>query len=132
MIDKIKHIFIEETFNNLQEIKDELNSNNLIQITEQTVERVYRTMHTIKGTAPMFGYNHLTEITHAVEKVFKDLYDSKIELSNLIIDKTKDVVSLIEEVLNTENDQLTSSEKDNQTLIHFFNNIDRLNVRTND
>ncbi len=132
MINKIRHIFVEEIFNELQSLKKELAVGSSFQMAKQTVEKVHRTMHTINGSAPMFGYNHLTEIALPVETVYRKLCDGRIELSNLIIDKTKDVVSLILEVLSSENDRLQSFDKDEQMLIHFFNNIDGLNVRAHD
>ncbi|MBS2096817.1 Hpt domain-containing protein [Carboxylicivirga linearis] len=132
MIDKIKHIFIEETNNDLMQLKKELQLVEPVKPTGEAVEKIFRAMHTIKGSAPMFGFTQLTEIAMPVESVYRDLYNGKIVLNSTIIDKTKDVVSLIQEVLNKKDECLPSVEEKKKTLIDFFTNIDRLNVRTND
>lgn len=131
MIDRIKHIFVEETNSDLQSLKEDLKDISL-ELDDQMLEKVFRTMHTIKGSAPMFGFNHLTEIALPVEMVFKGLCDGRIEINNQIIDKTKDVVSLIQEVLNKKDDHLPTLEEEKQMLIHYFMNIDRLNAQAYD
>ncbi|WP_430818934.1 Hpt domain-containing protein [Carboxylicivirga caseinilyticus] len=132
MIERIKHIFIEETNNDMQFLEKELASSGSVKLSDEAVEKIFRTMHTIKGSAPMFGFSKLTEIAIPVEIVYRGLYDGRISIDNHIIDKTKDVVSLIQDVLNKEEDHLASIEEQKDALILFFKNIDRLNVRTND
>nr|WP_321450160.1 Hpt domain-containing protein [uncultured Carboxylicivirga sp.] len=132
MIEKIKHIFVEETSTELKVLEKELAVAKTIELSDESIEKVFRTMHTIKGSAPMFGFNQLTDIAISVETAFRSLHDGDIVLNDLIIDKTKDVVSLIQEVLNKKNDQLLDLDDKKHALIHFFTNIDRLNVRTND
>ena len=111
MIDKIKHIFIEETNNDLLQLKKELQLVEPVELTGEAVERIFRAMHTIKGSAPMFGFTQLTEIAMPVESVYRDLYNGKIVLNSTIIDKTKDVVSLIQEVLSKKDEDLPSMEE---------------------
>jgi len=132
MIDKIKHIFIEETNNDLLQLNKELQFVEPVKLTGEAVEKIFRAMHNIKGSAPMFGFTQLTEITIPVESVYRDLSNGKIVLNSTIIDKTKDVVSLIQEVLKKKDENPPSMEEKKKTLIDFFTNIDRLNVRTND
>nr|WP_321407184.1 Hpt domain-containing protein [uncultured Carboxylicivirga sp.] len=116
----------------MQFLEKELASSEAVKLSDEAVEKIFRTMHTIKGSAPMFGFNQLTEIAIPVEIVYRGLYDGRISIDNHIIDKTKDVVSLIQDVLNKEEDHLASIEEQKDALILFFKNIDRLNVRTND
>ncbi len=132
MIDKIKHIFIEETSGDLQVIQRELETAVSESMCSTTVDKVFRAMHTIKGSGPMFGFSHLPEITLPVEMAYRNLSDGNLELSNQIIDKTKDVVSLIQDVLDMDDDHLPRIEEEKQMLIRYFNNINRLNDRTND
>ena len=132
MIEQIKHLFIKETSDGLQAIQKELLSPTADQISNETVEKIYRAMHTIKGSGPMFGYNHLTEITLPVEIVYRNLRDGHLLINHHIIDKTKDVVSLIQDALKMKDEHLPSLEEEKQMLIQFFKDINRLNDRTND
>lgn len=132
MIEKIKHIFIKETSDELQSLQLELDVNQVDQLSSGTMEKVFRCMHTIKGSGPMFGFNQLPEITQPVEKVYKDLSNGDVDLNNQIIDKTKDVVTLIRDVLEMDDAHLPRIEEEKQMLIRFFDNIKRLNNRTND
>lgn len=132
MIEKIKHIFIKETSGDLQVLKQELDASANEGLCSSTIEKVYRCMHTIKGSGPMFGYAHLPEITLPVEKVYRDLSNGNLELNNQIIDKTKDVVTLIQEVLDMDDAHLPNLEEEKQMLIRFFDDIKRLNNLTND
>ena len=52
------------------------------------VERVFRAMHTIKGSSAMFGYQHIADFTHEIETVFDLVRESQIQVSNELINIT--------------------------------------------
>lgn len=52
---------------------------------KEQVEEVFRVMHTFKGTAKMFGYDHVGEFTHHLESVFDDIRRNKLVLSDEIL-----------------------------------------------
>ncbi|MCU4175871.1 Hpt domain-containing protein [Carboxylicivirga sp. N1Y90] len=132
MIERIRHIFINETSNDLCLLKKELYQTNHSELPNDIAEKVFRTMHTIKGSSPMFGFDSLSEVSRSVEQAYRSLDHGKSKINEIIIKKTKDVVALIEEVLNSKEDHLPNSEDERQALIDFFNNINRLNAQTND
>jgi two-component system, chemotaxis family, sensor kinase CheA len=52
---------------------------------KEQVEEVFRVMHTFKGTAKMFGYDHVGEFTHHLESIFDDIRRNKLVLSDEIL-----------------------------------------------
>jgi two-component system chemotaxis sensor kinase CheA len=52
---------------------------------KEQVEEVFRVMHTFKGTAKMFGYDHVGEFTHHLESIFDDIRRNKQALSDEIL-----------------------------------------------
>ena len=96
MIDKFKDAFKEEATDLLSTLENQLleleqNPNNL-----DTVSAVFRAMHTIKGSAAMFGFDEISRFTHQVENAFDKLRNGLIPVSKHLIDITlraRDVIS---------------------------------------
>ncbi len=132
MIESIKHIFIEETSRDLHQLNSELQELSFENISNEVVEKIFRTMHTIKGSAPMFGYNNIAEIAVPVAEAYRDVCRGRMILDNQIIEKTKNIVLLIQDELNNGDGRLPASDEEKQMLVDFFANINRLNNRAND
>lgn len=96
MIDKFKDAFKEEATDLLSTLENQLleleqNPNN-----QDTVSAVFRAMHTIKGSAAMFGFDEISRFTHQVENAFDKLRNGLIPVSKHLIDITlraRDVIS---------------------------------------
>jgi two-component system chemotaxis sensor kinase CheA len=88
MIDKFKDTFKEEAFellNNLENSLLELEDN---PHNQEEVSSVFRTMHTIKGSAAMFGFQHISEFTHDIENILDLVREGKVTASKELIDLT--------------------------------------------
>ncbi len=88
MIDKFKDTFKEEAFellNNLENSLLELEDN---PENKEEVSAVFRTMHTIKGSAAMFGFQHISEFTHDIENILDLVREGKVAASQELIDLT--------------------------------------------
>ena len=69
---------------------------------EETLTRLLRSLHTIKGNSRMLGYSTIEKLAHAVEDIYKSVKDSKINNSERLVklvyavaDKIENCVSLI-------------------------------------
>ena len=49
------------------------------------VDRVFRAMHTIKGSGSMFGFDDIAEFTHDVESVFEHVREGRISVSTHLV-----------------------------------------------
>ena len=120
MIERIKNIFITETQKDLTAIQDqiELVTNNIF--PKELIEKIFRTMHTIKGSAPMFGFPHLTEIAMPVSRAYEALYRGKgIQVENLL-KETVVVVNILHTALTSKEDSLPVTEDKTQLLSYNF------------
>jgi two-component system chemotaxis sensor kinase CheA len=121
MIERIQHIFIEETTQQLTLIESLLDSNNAIEIDADMIEKIFLVMHTIKGSGPMFGFSQLPLATHPVEKAFAKVRNGELGLSDELISRTNHVVKILIDALNKKSDALLLQDKDE--LINYFNEL---------
>ena len=52
----------------------------------EAVNRLFRAVHTIKGSGAMFGFNSLVDFTHHLETVLDRLRDEEIAVTKELID----------------------------------------------
>lgn len=86
-------IFIYETEQNIEQLeKSILSSEESSGFTADTVNEIFRIMHTIKGSAAMMLYNNIAEMAHAMEDLFYFMREEKPEdidnaaLSDLVLE----------------------------------------------
>ena len=97
--------------------------NALIQMQEdgandESIGALFRAMHTIKGTAGMFGFDVVVGFTHIAENLLSEIRDGKIELTEDMIDiffKVKDHVQRLVDLATKDEDlddfmQVTNDE----------------------
>ena len=70
MLDQLANTYREEAAELLAELE-----NSLLELEEHPedhdlINRVFRAMHTIKGSGAMFGFDEIARFTHEVETVF--------------------------------------------------------------
>lgn len=125
-----QEIFLEESFENLQNLNEyilklEAEPDNL-----DTVNKVFRVAHTLKGMAASMGFNDMAELTHSMESVLDKFRSGKLKV-------TSDVTTLLFHCLDTlekmtNNVQNGSDEKiDITSLINQLNAAATGNVQNN-
>ncbi|TAJ15277.1 hypothetical protein DMA11_02415 [Marinilabiliaceae bacterium JC017] len=132
MIKEIRNTFIKEASLNLELIEQGIQKYSSNDSNPELAEIVYRTMHTLKGSGPMFGFDYLPEITQPIEKAYQYLFQTEAELSEEVITKTSEVVAFIKESLSNPDTHLPESWGKKSVLIEFFNNLCQLNAETHD
>ncbi len=88
MTDKLRETYKEEAYELLTELETSLleleeNPDNL-----DLIGRVFRAMHTIKGSGAMFGFDDIAAFTHEVETVFDLVRNGKLAATKELIDLT--------------------------------------------
>jgi two-component system chemotaxis sensor kinase CheA len=99
-MDDQKHLFLEEAYELLGELETgllELEGNP----TDKTViARVFRAMHTIKGSGAMFGFLDIAEFTHQIESVYDLVREGRMavtaELINLSLEARDQIRSMLD------------------------------------
>jgi two-component system chemotaxis sensor kinase CheA len=99
MINELQQEFIEEArqiLKNLEQSLLELENNKL----PEQINNVYRYMHTLKGSAGMFGFTNIEKLSHELENVYSDVRDGIRPLDEFIIDLTLHAVDVFKDMID--------------------------------
>jgi len=86
--DQHKNAFLEEAYELLAELET-----SLLELEDRpddldTIGRIFRAMHTIKGSGAMFGFDEISAFTHEVETIFDLVRNGEMEASKELINLT--------------------------------------------
>ncbi len=102
-------VFVYETTQNISQLEDViLASEKAGCFSPETVNEIFRVMHTIKGSAAMMMFNNIASLAHAIEDLFYYIRDKKPEgmdhgaLSDLVLDGIDFIKLEMEKVKNTD------------------------------
>jgi two-component system chemotaxis sensor kinase CheA len=84
--DKHKQAFQEEAREILVELESSLLELNESHKDNDLVGRVFRALHTIKGSGSMFGFDELAAFTHDLENAFDEVRNGRLEVTSELID----------------------------------------------
>lgn len=101
MIDQHKETFRIEARELLMELENSLMELEYNSQDMELVAKVFRALHTVKGSGSMFGYDNIASFTHHIENVFDLIRNGQLNVSKEIIDLTllsKDqIISMVNE-----------------------------------
>ena len=112
-----REMYKEEAFELLEELES-----SLLELEEKPedhdlISRVFRAMHTIKGSGNMFGFTAIAEFTHDIETVFDMVRDGKMNVTQELIDLTLAARDQIRGMLENKEDNEKALEERNKILI---------------
>ncbi len=93
--EQMKQAFLEEASDLLPELEDALLS---LEDSPQDIElinRVFRALHTLKGSGNMFGYENIGRLSHEIETIFDKIRNDELDITKQILDvtfRTKDQI----------------------------------------
>ncbi len=122
MIERLREIFINETEESLNGIQLEISNSSFQNINKDIACKVFSTAHNIKGTAPMVGINHITEIVVPIERVFSAVKDNQLTLSEEIIKNTVKVIPIIKAGLTDCSGEI-KNQSETKKIIDFFESL---------
>jgi len=98
-VDVHQEVFIQEA----QELLQELESS-LLELEENTgdldlVARIFRAMHTIKGSGAMFGFENIAHLVHDIETVYDKVRNGELTVSKEMLDYSLKSCDIIKEML---------------------------------
>lgn len=86
----------------------------------ELISRVFRAMHTIKGSGAMFGFDDIAQFTHEVETVFDLVREAKISVTKRLVDQTLSACDQIRKMVDgvsTDEDEVKSIVADFKEMI---------------
>lgn len=102
-MDNLKARFIEEANDLIEELEKSLLQLEGSDGKQDLIEKVFRAMHTLKGTSSMFGYNMIGELTHDLETIYDYIRSGEAQVTEKILNVTLASVDHLKYLLN--NDQ---------------------------
>lgn len=87
-IDQAKETYREEAAELLTELETALLDLEETPNDMELIGRIFRAMHTIKGSGAMFGFDEIARFTHEVETVYDQVRNSRISVTKDLIDLT--------------------------------------------
>ena len=102
--------FLEESWEHLEGIEDrvlELEENQDL----DTVNSIFRPVHTIKGTAAFLGLNDIKELCHETETVLDQVRKGKLEVTPELIDILLNAIDTVSQMLRATEDALEAADE---------------------
>jgi two-component system chemotaxis sensor kinase CheA len=87
-VDQFRHGFQEEAREIVVELEAALLELNENRGDLELVGRVFRALHTMKGSGSMFGFDKLAAFTHNLENAFDEVRNGRIQINSELIDLT--------------------------------------------
>jgi len=88
MTDTHGELFVEEATELLAELETSLLELEKSPEDSDLVGRIFRAMHTIKGSGAMFGFDEVAGFTHSIESAYDLVRNGKIRVTKMLIDLT--------------------------------------------
>ncbi len=99
-LDTFRQSFREEAGEILVELESALLTLNENPSDVELVSRVFRSLHTIKGSGAMFGFDELATFTHSLETAFDEVRNGRLTITPPLIDLTLGALDQIRKMLN--------------------------------
>ncbi|HMV44730.1 MAG TPA: chemotaxis protein CheA [Leptospiraceae bacterium] len=103
-LDEVKELFISESSEILQKMESILLFLEMNPVTDDKIHELFRSIHTIKGSAGIFGYEETVSFTHVVENLLDKVREKEIQLEkpliSLLLDCRDHISDLIEYAAN--------------------------------
>jgi two-component system chemotaxis sensor kinase CheA len=102
-MDKFKNKFIEEATDNIKDLEDSLLLIENDISNKDLIEKIFRSMHSLKGGGAMFGFSHLSDFTHNLENLYHLIREGKKTINRRILDVTLASIDHMKVLLTVDN-----------------------------
>lgn len=83
---------------------------------DETINSIFRAIHTIKGSSGMFGLNNIESFTHVLENILDEARNNTIqideELISILFDSNDHIGHMLDEIESNEDDTLSKERQD--------------------
>ena len=91
--------FIEEAKQVLKSLEEALLQFEHRSAEPEDINTVYRYLHTLKGSAGMFGFQDVERLSHELESIYSDIRDGIRQQDDFIVDLTLHAVDVLGDLL---------------------------------
>jgi two-component system chemotaxis sensor kinase CheA len=116
-------IFKEEAYELLAELESALLALEETPDDPELIGRVFRAMHTIKGSGAMFGFDDIAAFTHEVETIYDLVRSGEIAITKELVDLTLSARDHILAMLNATEGAGATGEAKTKELVRLFKSL---------
>ncbi len=102
-MDNFRKKFIEEASEHIQDLEQALLELEHSPGNKPLIERVFRAMHSLKGSGAMFGFEKVSEFTHHLETIYDLVRNDEMVINSELLNLTLKSVDHLSLLLNEEN-----------------------------
>lgn len=121
MLDQMTQVFFDEANELLDNLEGQLLTLEEDPTNAEIISAVFRAMHTIKGSAGMFGFDAISKFTHKIENVYDMVRNGQLEVDKELISLTLQARDHIRNLLG--NPAPDSMAEESQAILSGFDNI---------
>lgn len=116
---EVVDFFLVETSEHLQNINTDLLALEQQKDDMELVDRLFRAVHGIKGSAGMLGFSVISQFAHKIENLLGEVRDNKAPASGEIIDFLFHVI----DILTQQIDDLGTGQGEDQAILNTFEDL---------
>jgi len=109
-IDQLRESFVEETRDLINELEDILLSLESDSVSSDLIDQIFRSIHTIKGSGGMLGFDKVLAVTHDLEDIYDRVRSKEVEFSTELKDISLETIDILK-VLLTTREQLNTQDQ---------------------
>ena len=117
MNEQFQNAFKEEAYELLNQLENSLLELETNPDDQEHISSVFRAVHTIKGSAGMFGFDEISTFAHTMETYMDSLRQGEIQAEKELIDLLLSSKDLFLEMLNPENMDKVQRDKQSKKLL---------------
>ena len=112
-----KNAYLEEARELLGDLEDALLELESSPEDHELINRVFRSMHTIKGSGAMFGFDDIAMFTHELETVFDLVRNDELRVTSELLDLTLKSRDLILEMLHQDGCHASACQSESERIV---------------
>lgn len=121
-IDQLRVSFVEETRDLINELEDILLSLESDAVSSEIIDQIFRSIHTIKGSGGMLGFEKVLEVTHDLEDIYDKVRGGDMDFTNELKDISLETIDILKTLLATD-EKLNDQDK-----IRFVNLVRKIQL----
>jgi two-component system, chemotaxis family, sensor kinase CheA len=98
-MDHLQGIFIAEAEELIASLEETLLQFDKDRTNKTSIETIFRSMHTLKGSASMFGFESLSALTHELETVYDLIRTGRFTATNEVLEVTLETIDHVKKII---------------------------------
>lgn len=103
--------FVEEAKGHIETVESELLKMDVNAVDAESINNIFRAVHSVKGTAGFFNLTKIVELSHSMENIFGEFRSGKKHINSnmvdLLLSANDSLKSMTEDVINSENTDIS-------------------------